>query len=357
MVAPTTASQQQLDMTALRLTVEETLFAFLQQKACGADGPLMTGMFDVLRDFLGGGGKRVRPLYCCLGWSSVENAAMDSSALRAAAGLELFHTFALVHDDLIDGSELRHDRPTAHRAFAALGPEERAAWFGESAAVLLGDLCEVWSAELLGGVADGAEQAVVRGIVDRMRGELVLGQYLDLLASGDDCGSVESALRVIHYKTTKYTVERPMQIGAALAGAGPEHLAACAAYARPLGEAFQMYDDLEDVVVDGAGSGTDGRDLREGKHTVVLALAMRHARPAAAERLRTLVGDPSLSEERLAEARALIAATGAPGMVRRMVLERREEALTILDRAPFHPVAKEALRLLTDLAVPGVGQW
>ncbi|MFF8874560.1 polyprenyl synthetase family protein [Streptomyces massasporeus] len=150
MVAPTTASQQQLDMTALRLTVEETLFAFLQQKACGADGPLMTGMFDVLRDFLGGGGKRVRPLYCCLGWSSVENAPMDSSALRAAAGLELFHTFALVHDDLIDGSELRHDRPTAHRAFAALGPEERAAWFGESAAVLLGDLCEVWSAELLG---------------------------------------------------------------------------------------------------------------------------------------------------------------------------------------------------------------
>ncbi|WP_159058796.1 polyprenyl synthetase family protein [Streptomyces caeruleatus] len=344
-------------MTAIRLTVEDALFAFLQQKESGPDGPLLGKMFDVLREFLGGGGKRVRPLYCCLGWSSVANAPIDSTVLRAAAGLELFHTFALVHDDLIDGSERRHDRPTAHRVFAAHGPQERAAWFGESAAVLLGDLCEVWAAELLGGLGGGAEQAVVRGILDRMRGELVLGQYLDLLASGDDCGSVDSALRVIHYKTTKYTVERPMQIGAALAGAGPAHLDACAAYARPLGEAFQMYDDLEDVVVGGSGAGTDGGDLREGKHTVVLALAMRHARPEAAERLRKLVGDSSLSEQDLAEARALIAATGAPDMVKRMVLERRQQALTILEGAPFHPVAKEALRRLTDLAVPGVRQW
>ncbi|MEV6947879.1 polyprenyl synthetase family protein [Streptomyces sp. NPDC051172] len=356
MVAPPTASQQ-FDMTALRLTVEDALLEFLQRKACGPDGPLLGKMFDVLRDFIGGGGKRVRPLYCCLGWSSVGNAPLGSTVLRAAAGLELFHTFALVHDDVIDGSERRHDRPTAHHAFAAHGPRERAAWFGESAAVLLGDLCEVWSAELLGGLGDGAKQAVVRDILDRMRGELVLGQYLDLLASGDDCGSVENALRVIHYKTTKYTVERPMQIGAALAGADPAHLDACAAYARPLGEAFQMYDDLEDVVIDGGGGGTDGRDLREGKHTVVLALAMQHARPQAAERLRKLVGNPSLSEQDLAEARALIASTGAPDMVRRMVLERRQEALAILDDAPFHPVAKEALRRLTDLAVPGVRQW
>ncbi|MFF9040769.1 polyprenyl synthetase family protein [Streptomyces sp. NPDC014892] len=344
-------------MAALRLTVEDALFAFLRQKECGPDGPLLGKMFDVLRDFLGGGGKRVRPLYCCLGWSSVANAPIDSTVLRAAAGLELFHTFALVHDDLIDGSERRHDRPTAHRAFATHAPRERAAWFGDSAAVLLGDLCEVWSAELLGGLGGEAEQAVVRGLLDRMRGELVLGQYLDLLASGDDCGSVENALRVIHYKTTKYTVERPLQIGAALAGADQKHLDACAAYARPLGEAFQMYDDLEDVVVDGTGRGTDGCDLREGKHTVVLALALRHARPAAAERLRALVGDPSLSEQGLAEARALIAATGAPGMVRRMVLERRREALTVLEAAPFHPVAREALMRLTDLAVPGIRQW
>ncbi|MEU1409097.1 polyprenyl synthetase family protein [Streptomyces sp. NPDC005728] len=356
MTAPTTPSRQ-FDVLETRRAVETALFGFLADKAHGPDGPVIDTLLDVLRHFLDGRGKRVRPLYCCLGWCAVVNAPLSDEAMRAAAGLELFHTFALVHDDLIDRSDSRHNRPTAHHTFAARRSHTRAAWFGESAAVLLGDLCEVWSAELLGDLGDGPGQAVAREIVDRMRGELVIGQYLDLLASGDGCGSVEDALRVIHYKTTKYTVERPMQIGAALAGGGRNVLEACAAYARPLGEAFQMYDDLEDVVVDDDKPGTDGSDLREGKRTVVLALAMEHARPEQAERLRRLVGDPALGPEGLAEARDVIAATGAPGMVRQMVVERRQEALAILDQAPFHPAAKDALRNLTDLAVPGVRSW
>ncbi|KUM99428.1 hypothetical protein AQI95_39215 [Streptomyces yokosukanensis] len=356
MTAPTTASWQ-FDVLEARGAVEAALFDFLADKARGPDGPFIETLLDVLQDFLDGRGKRVRPLYCCLGWCSVGNAPLSDEAMRAAAGLELFHTFALVHDDLIDRSDSRHNRPTAHHAFAARRSDIRAAWFGESAAVLLGDLCEAWSAELLGNLGDGPGQAVARQVVDCMRGELVIGQYLDLLASDDGCGSVEDALRVIHYKTTKYTVERPLQIGAALAGGGQDVLDACAAYARPLGEAFQMYDDLEDVVVDGAKPGTDGSDLREGKRTVVLALAMQYARPEQAERLRRLVGDPDLGPEGLAEVRDLIAATGAPGMVRQMVVERRLEALAVLDRAPFHPAAKDGLRYLTDLAVPGVEAW
>ncbi|MET8030537.1 polyprenyl synthetase family protein [Streptomyces avermitilis] len=356
MTAPTTASRQ-FDVLEARGAVEAALFDFLADKAHGPDGPFIETLLDVLQDFLDGRGKRVRPLYCCLGWCSVGNAPLSDEVMRAAAGLELFHTFALVHDDLIDRSDSRHNRPTAHHAFAARRSDMRAAWFGESAAVLLGDLCEAWSAELLGDLGDGPGQAVARHVVDCMRGELVIGQYLDLLASDDGCGSVEDALRVIHYKTTKYTVERPLQIGVALAGGGQDVLDACAAYARPLGEAFQMYDDLEDVVVDGAEPGTDGSDLREGKRTVVLALAMQYARPEQAERLRSLVGDPDLGPEGLAEVRGLIAATGAPGMVRQMVVERRLEALAILDRAPFHPAAKDGLRHLTDLAVPGVEGW
>jgi geranylgeranyl diphosphate synthase type I len=337
--------------------VDTVLHDFLAEKADGPDGPLITTLLDVLRHFLDGGGKRVRPLYCCLGWCAVGNAPLNSQVLRAAAGLELFHTFALVHDDVIDRSPTRHGRPTTHRVFAARGPHDRAEWFGYSAAVLLGDLCEVWSAELLGTLGTGPGPAVARETVDRMRGELVLGQYLDLLASGDGEASLEEALRVIHYKTTKYTVERPLQIGAALAGAGPDVLAACACYARPLGEAFQMYDDLEDVVVTGARPDTDGGDLREGKRTVVMALAMRHAGPAQARRLRALVGDPALGPDGVAQARALIAATGAPDQVRRMVAERRREALDILAGAPFHPVAKHGLELLTDLAMPGADGW
>ncbi|MFF4185427.1 polyprenyl synthetase family protein [Streptomyces sp. NPDC001691] len=347
----------EFDVHSTRRAVEQTLEAFLADKERGPNGAMLATPLKVLRHFLNGGGKRVRPLYCCLGWRLVDNAPFTHEVLRAAAGLELFHTFALLHDDLIDSSDSRHDRPTAHHVFRQHGPHGRHQWFGESAAILLGDLCEVWSAELLGALDATAGPRVARTTLDQMRGELVIGQYLDLCASGGELGSVEDALQVIHYKTTKYTVERPLQIGAALAGADQAVLDACAAYALPLGEAFQMYDDLEDVVVDSAKPGVTGNDLREGKHTVVLALALQKATAAQAGRLRELIGNPSLDEDQLAEARALIASTGAPDEVRRLVVERRHQALDILATAPFHPAAKRALARLTDVAVPGVATW
>ncbi|MFI1971840.1 polyprenyl synthetase family protein [Streptomyces cinnamoneus] len=350
------AATPHIDLGRVRQAVEDTLECFLAGKAEGEDGARIAAPLRVLRDFLGGGGKRVRPLYCCLGWFAVAGRPPTTEVLRAAAGLELFHTFALIHDDVIDGSDSRHARPTAHRAFEQDGPGPRARWFGESAAILLGDLCEVWSAELLGGLS-GPSPASARAVLDRMRGELVIGQFLDLRAFGTDFGNVEDALAVIHYKTTKYTVERPLQIGAAMAGASSSVLGVCAAYARPMGEAFQMCDDLEDVLPDPARGDATGNDLREGKHTVVLALALRDAGAAESARLRELVGDPDLDADGLAEAQALIAATGAPRTVRRMVVERRRQALDVLAAAPFGPAARQALARLTDLALPGVDRW
>ncbi|WP_050430147.1 polyprenyl synthetase family protein [Chondromyces crocatus] len=342
-----------LDLRGIRQAVEATLHRFLDHKAHGPHGPHLTPLLQVLRHFLEGGGKRVRPLYCCLGWHTVTDAAPSDEVLRAAAGLELFHTFALLHDDVIDASPTRHGRPTAHRMFATQSRTLRALWFGDSAAILLGDLCEAWSAELLGSLGHPA----ARKPVDLMRSEMTIGQYLDLCAAGGVIGSLDDALTVIHYKTTKYTVERPLQIGAALASASPAVMEACSAYARPLGEAFQLYDDLEDVLPTSAHAASSGNDLREGKHTVVLALAYRHASPAQAAQLDDLVGDAYLDGERLARARALIDATGATEIVRRMVMERRRQALHAVERAPFRPAAKQALIQLTELALPGVSAW
>ncbi|OEJ22078.1 hypothetical protein AR457_40005 [Streptomyces agglomeratus] len=352
MTTPSTTAPD-LDLPRVRRAVHDTLDAFLAAKADGPDGRHLGAPLQVLRGFLDGGGKRVRPLYCCLGYFAVQGRPLDPTVLRAAAGLELFHTFALLHDDVIDESETRHGRPTVPRAFAAQRPGSRAAWFGASAAILLGDLCEAWSAELLGGPGfpDSARQ-----VVDRMRSELSIGQYLDLCAFGSDFGTVDEAMTVIHYKTTKYTVERPLQIGAALAGAGQDVLDACAAYAQPLGEAFQMYNDLEDVASDDRCESVGG-DLREGKHTVVLALAGQRADASQARRLAALVGDPALDSAGLAEARSLIAVTGAPAIVRSMIVDRRRKALEILEAAPLHSAAKTALARLTDLAVPGVADW
>ncbi|QCX82739.1 Octaprenyl-diphosphate synthase (plasmid) [Streptomyces sp. YIM 121038] len=340
------------DLHAIRREVEAFLRTFLEHKERAGDGQLLGIPLQVLGNFLDGGGKRLRPLLCCLGWLAVATGPLERSVLRAAAGLELFHAYVLIHDDLIDGSDTRHGRPTVHRDFGARSSVPRVDWFGQGSAILLGDLCEAWSAELLG-APEGAAPDTVRGVIDRMRSEVVLGQLLDLNSCGEDFGSVEGALRTIHYKTTKYTVERPLQIGAALAGAGGAVLEACRAFAHPLGEAFQMYDDLEDV----DGGKASGADLRDGKHTVVLALALRHAGERNACRLRNLVADGGLDEDGVREARELITDSGAPAIVRAMVGARRRQALDVLDTAPFQPDAKDALRTLTDLAIPGASAW
>ncbi|MFJ1767944.1 polyprenyl synthetase family protein [Amycolatopsis sp. NPDC088138] len=351
-VHQTGTTHPRIDLRAVRGDVEHRLRSFLDEKERSEDGGVLEVPLKVLRDFLDGGGKRVRPLFCCMGWLAVSDGPLEPAVLRVAAGLELLHTAVLIHDDLVDVSDTRHDRPTVHRDFAAHSPVPREDWFGQGSAVLLGDLCEAWSAELLGRLA-GPQPDTVREALDRMRSEVNVGQLLDLRSCGGDPGSVEDAFRLIHYKTTKYTVERPLQIGAALAGGDRAVLETCSAYARPLGEAFQMYDDLEDV--DGEVAGGD--DLRDGKHTVVLALALQHAGERDAGRLRELVGDGSLDEDGIKEARDLIAGSGAPALVRRMVCDRRQQALDVLDTAPFQPDAKKALRGLTDLAIPGVSTW
>jgi geranylgeranyl diphosphate synthase type I len=351
---PAAALPEAHDLRGVRRAVDAVLERFLDAKERGPYGAHLTDPLEILRDFLGAGGKRVRPLYLCTGWYAVRGAPLTAGVLKAAAGVELFHTFALLHDDVIDRSEVRHHRPTAQLQFGAIGSRRREPWFGESAAVLLGDLCEAWSAELLG---DASAIGPARVALDAMRSELVVGQYLDLCASGEGFGSVAKAMQVIHFKTTKYTVERPMQLGAALAGADSAALEACSAYARPLGEAFQLLDDLEDVLELADGGTESGTDVREGKHTVVLALAAARCDRASAARLRRLVGDRGLDAEQLAEARAIIAATGAIRDVKEMILDRRRQAMNILDHAPFHSDAKSILARLTDLAVPQVASW
>ncbi|MFE9743188.1 polyprenyl synthetase family protein [Streptomyces sp. NPDC006477] len=181
--------------------------------------------------------------------------------------------------------------------------------------------------------------------------ELIVGQYLDLCASGEDAGTVDDAMQMIHFKTTKYTVERPMQIGAALAGADGAVLEACSAYARPLGEAFQLLDDLEDVIKVANGSTDSGTDQREGKHTTVLALAAANCDTASGARLRQLVGDRNLDAEQLAEVRAIIAGTG-PG--RRNEPQKPPPPRPPVRRSPYADEPRRAAR--AHQAAPAAAQ-
>lgn len=327
--------------------VDAVLEDFLKGKEKASQEPQMIRLLGLLSEFLAGG-KRIRPLLSVTGWRGAGGEGGESAVIRVAASLEMFHAFALIHDDIMDDSDTRRGRPTIHRTLEGKPGDKRTKRFGLSAAVLLGDLAFAWSDELLHTAGLTPEQyGSVLPLITEMRTEVMLGQYLDLRATGELTDDVNATLMVNRYKTAKYTVERPLHIGAALTGAGPEIMAACTAYAIPLGEAFQLRDDVLGVYGDVRDTGKSRLDdLRAGKNTTLVALALHACDAAQASRLRTLIGDPLLDEAGAEEVRAVFAATGARNAVERMIDERYGQALRALESAPFTAGATAALQHL-----------
>ncbi|MGH3389659.1 MAG: polyprenyl synthetase family protein [Actinomadura sp.] len=303
-------------------------------------------------------GKRLRPAFCYWGWRGAGGADRPE-LVAAAASLELLQASALVHDDVMDASDTRRGQPSVHRRFQAM--HEDAGWpgaaesFGSGAAILLGDLCLAWSGEMYD--TSGLDQETLRRgrpIYDLMRTEVMCGQYLDLLEQArgtavPGAGTVATALRVVEFKSAKYTIERPLHLGAALAGADDRTLAALSAYGLPLGIAFQLRDDVLGVFGDPVETGKPaGDDLREGKRTVLVALALERATPAQAEVVRTRLGDPALDPAGVADLRSIIVDTGALAACEAMIDRYAADAHTALGSAP---VTAEARVALTELAV------
>ncbi|MEU1549282.1 polyprenyl synthetase family protein [Nocardia sp. NPDC005745] len=335
----TTHPEPQLDPAAVTGAVDRVLSRFLAEKLGCASTPQLPLFVGWLQEFLAGG-KRLRPLLCYCGWQVGGARGAPVAIARVAASLELFHAFALIHDDVMDDSATRRGKPSAHRRIAADNPGHRSRdRLGVNAAILLGDLALGWSYDLVA-TADlpSAPAAMVWRLLDAMRIETLSGQYLDLLTAGDPAADVETALAIGRYKTAKYTIERPLQIGAVLAGANSALLAACTEYAVPLGEAFQLRDDILAVFGDPAVTGKPNLDdLRDAKHTVLLAIARQRAEPAQAAILAALVGNPGLDEEGAARVRDVITSTGARATVEQMISDRCRQARTTLETAGFHP--------------------
>jgi geranylgeranyl diphosphate synthase type I len=343
-----------LDVEDLRVRVQKHLDAFVAEQVTRLDDidPDLSPLTDALIGLLAGG-KRLRPAFCWWGWRAADGEDTEP-AVVAATSLELLQACALVHDDVMDGSDTRRGRPAAHRRFGSLhrasgwrGADEA---FGLGAAILLGDLCLSWADELLMR-GELPPEALLRGkpVYDLMRTELMAGQYLDLLEQARGGGTVDSALRVVRFKSAKYTVERPLHLGIALAGGGPELMRAASAYGLPLGEAFQLRDDVLGVFGDPDETGKPaGDDLREGKRTVLVALALESASPAQATRLRRDLGDPGLTSEGIDGIREVLTETHALARVEALIAGLTDEALAALHTGPF---AEPARSVLADLAV------
>ena len=361
---------------AFREAVSAEISAFLNEQSSVLDsmGPELVPVHLMASQLLCGG-KRMRPAFCVWGYVAAAGVPSDDSLkplLAAAGSLDVLHVSALIHDDLMDSSDLRRGRPAAHRQFEAL--HANAGWLGDSAAfgrsgaILLGDLLVMWSAQMLHG-ADMDQSTLERAlpIVEAMRTEVTCGQYLDIVAQahplrkrapaiGSLRPTIELALddasRVVEYKAARYTVQRPCQMGAALGGGDDELYFALGAYGSPLGRAFQFRDDLLGVFGDPKVTGKPaGDDLREGKRTVLVAHAYAHAGDAGQKLLLQRLGDPALDDTGISELQQVIVESGARDAVESMINEYYERALKALHDTEITEEGRVGLTALADAAV------
>ncbi|WP_395243332.1 polyprenyl synthetase family protein [Agromyces sp. MMS24-K17] len=309
------------------------------------------------------GGKRFRARFCYWGWQAVTGPGDRDpyAVLSAAAALELFHAAALVHDDLIDNSDTRRGAPAAHRRFEALHGES--GWsgngddYGRASAILLGDLLLGWSDELLDEglqtLADRGHARAARAEFMRMRTEVTAGQYLDILEerawlTKPDAEQRLRAERIITYKSAKYSIESPLAIGATIAGASAAQLAALREFGLPLGIAFQLRDDLLGVYGDPEVTGKPaGDDLREGKRTMLVAIARERLAPGQRRLLDELLGDPELTAEQVRTLQRTIRDCGAVDELEAIIADEVDRATRVLADAA---IDGEARRALSDLA-------
>jgi geranylgeranyl diphosphate synthase, type I len=323
--------EQRLDAL---LTSETTRWAALSSD--------LAAPFDSLRSLVMSGGKRLRPAFCFWGFLAAGGDADDEQVIDAGAAFEMLQAFALVHDDVMDGSATRRGARTAHLAFGDQHID--ASWrgeprrYGEGVAILIGDLAHVYADLLMASVAPP-----VKVVWDELRIELNVGQYLDLLGTARADTDHESARRIARYKSGKYTIERPLHVGAALAGHLEELQSVLSAYGDPLGEAFQLRDDVLGSFGDAVVTGKPvGDDLREGKPTPLLAVASANASAAQASVLAS-VGRPDLSPDDVARIQDVFLATGAVEAIEASIDALTNDAIAAIKTADISPEARDAL--------------
>lgn len=315
------------------------------------------------------GGKRLRPAFCAWAYAAVADTLdLPDEVTRAAASLDVLHTSALVHDDVMDASDFRRGVPAAHRQFEA--DHREAGWrgdpeqFGRAGAILLGDLLLVWSEEMFrrsGLDPDQVERG--RPHLEAVRTEVTAGQYLDVLAQARDPYPISRTEQgradladliktVVTWKSASYTIRRPLLLGAALAGADAAQLGSLTSFAQPLGRAFQYRDDVLGIYGDEALTGKDsGEDLRVGKLTLLAAEAFGRAGDAEAAELATLFGNPDLVADGIARAREIIDASGARDAVEQEIRREFDLALAALEAADLSDEGRAGLVALANAAV------
>lgn len=335
-----------LDGLRARLDRElEALLAAKREEAADGDSPEMLELIDGIAELATEGGKRLRPALVFYSYKAC-GGQEDDQALRLALATELLHTYLLIHDDIMDHAEVRRGRPAAHARFREAHRANRflgdPSHFGQSVAILLGDLAHTWAVELAAG--SGTAHAFAA-----MSQEVIGGQYLEILVAQRRAASEEELLRVLRLKSGRYTAERPIQLGGLLAGAPASVLDGLTRYGAAVGEAFQLQDDLLGMFGD---PGTVGKpvdaDLKEGKYTFLIHHALEAADPGQRRLLESALGNPDLDPADVPRVLAVLEATGARARVTAMVAERMHTAREALSGLALEPEGRLFLEGLID---------
>ena len=344
--------------SAPRVEIETTLKDFLERitRDLSEISAELTPVSAEITSFLATG-KRFRPLFAYAGYLAAggqNDGAQLKNMLKAATSLELLQACALIHDDLMDGSDMRRGAPAVHRYFENYHLENSMrgdkTQFGLSAAILLGDFALIWADKLIN--ESGLSDEQLRRLLplnDLMRIELIAGQYLDVRESAATTSSVERALKVARYKSGKYTIERPLHFGALIAGSSDETNSVLTNFGIPLGEAFQLRDDLLGVFGDPETTGKPaGDDLREGKRTVLTALAIENFSAQQADIFNSHFGALNITTEQISELRDIITEVDAPAKVEALIEDLTASALRALES---EHIAENSKPYLNELAL------
>ena len=335
------------------LRVDHALAAFLSEETARLTG-IHHRLAPVARQLqvAAADGKRLRAAFCYWGWRAAGQPDSDAM-IRAAAAMELVHAAAVVHDDVIDGSAMRRSRPTAHIALCdAIGGEDGGP-HGVALAIVLGDLLISWAGQLFSSCGlPGPFLRRAQPLWTMLATALMAGECLEILGTGPGL-SMSEALQVIRYKTAKYTVEHPLHIGATLGGAPTRLLDVFTDYGVPLGEAFQLRDDLLGVFGDPEKTGKSNLDdLRGRKPTVLLAVTLSAAKGQDRKEIeRVLGGRSGIDVEDLRTIREIMVRVGARERIESMITERAAQAASAIERARLPAAAAAALTQLTSTLI------
>lgn len=310
--------------------VFDEALAFTAREAAPAL-PILTHARDLTRR----GGKRLRPALLFAAIECVEPGASPEVAADLGAALELLQSYLLIHDDWMDGDAMRRGAPSVHVALGAELHDQRA---GDCAAILSGDLTSMLVHDLVARVdlAPSRRRAVHRAFA-QMEHEVILGQYLDLTRHDD-------VAQIHRLKTGSYTVKGPLRLGAAVAGATDVAVAALDAFADPLGQAFQLRDDVLGAFGTAAETGKPvGGDFREGKHTELVAWARARLDPADVAALDGVLGHRDATDDDVARAQSLLRASGALEAAEAKIADLRARCLAALDVDALRPDGRALL--------------